>query len=255
MSGHSEVEKPQFTILHYLCIEAISILSYTIPSQYRNLGFFALAIPAFCIFAFFKTSGVGPVPLADIGIGTRTVSLVLYASTDFLLHDAQKEYRRTGDSQDISKRPFLARLWWAFQVWGNPRGVGWTQEVRGLPSKPKETSRLRFIGSMLVKLAVALVAQEINWAVIRRNPFFKRSQHAEGWEWLWRLGTVSYGLNVLIQMQIHVTILAIVCLSLGFTEPKDWPPHYRPITNAYTVSRTWRSVKAAHVQLSIYSQF
>ena len=239
--------KPQFTFLHYACIETISILAYAIPSKYRKLGFLTLAIPVFYVFAFMKTSGVAPVPLGDIGVGTRLVSLVLYASTDFLLHDAQKEYRPTSNNEDISKKPFLSRLWWAFQVWGNPRGVGWTQEVKGLPPKPRETFRLRFIGSLLVNLAFALVAHEVNWAIIRRNPYFKQSQHVEGWEWLWRIGTVGYGLNVLIQMQVHAAILAIICLFLGFTEPKDWPPHYRSITDAYTVSRTWRSVKSTPV--------
>jgi len=233
--------KPQLTMQHYACIELLPIFSYTLPSRYRKLAFTAIAVPVLYVIFFMRIAGTAPFThLLDIGIGMRIAAILVYAFNDLILHDAQAEYRRIGNKTDISTRPFFSRLWWSFQVYINPRGVGWTQEVSGLAPKPTETSRYRFIGLLVFDLFKLFIIWDINGLIMRMNPYYTREQRVGGFERLWRLTySPGYAINLMIQATMEQRMAAVLCLALGFTRPEEWRPVHGSLTEAYTLARFW----------------
>ena len=233
--------KPQLTMLHYVSIELIYLFAYTVPSRYRKLVFAAIAIPILHVIFFMKIAGTAPFThILDIGIGMRLAAILVYAFNDFIIHDAQAQYRHLGDKSDISTRPFLSRLWWSFQVYINPRGVGWTQELSGLPPKPTETSRYRFLRFLVLDLIRLFIIWDINGLIMRINPYYTRDQKAEGFERLWRLTySPGYAINLMIQLTMEQRMGAILCLALGYTRPDEWRPVFGSLKETYTLARFW----------------
>jgi len=237
----STMAKPQLTFLHYVCIELLPIFAYTVPSRYRKLAFAAIAIPTLYVIFFMKIAGTAPFThILDIGIGMRLAAILLYGVNDLIIHDAQAEYRRIGDKTDVSTRPFLSRLWWSFQVYVNPRGVGWTQELSGLPPKPKESSRYRFLRFLALDLIRLLIIWDINGLIMRINPYYTREQRVEGFERLWRLTySPGYAINLMVQISMEQSVVAILCLAMGYTRPDEWRPIFGSLKETYSLAKFW----------------
>ena len=180
-----------------------------------------------------------PLPLGDMAFGMRGFSLLLYTSSDLLIRDAQKEYRKVGDKRDIPSLPFRSRLWWAFQLAYNPRAINWTNEVSGLPSKPQEKTRLEFIRATFGRACFWIVLDEANKWVLRRNPYFTQNPDIQGWQWLWRLYSCGYAFNVMTELTLHYCWVMGLVVLLGFTHPSDWPMPCGSLSHTYSLATFW----------------
>ena len=249
-----QMTRPRYTLGHHVLLEALFILLYAVP-RLRKLRFILLLLPIAYIFFFMRLPDATPYPYFDMALGNRFGTILLLSSADFLLlrRDPQEEYRSTEDKRDISRLPFHKRLWWALQVWGNPRGVGWTHQVQsGLPSRPTETSRSRFILKLGREVLTSLILYDINKAFLRRNPFFDPRTVDSiasfnglwGHRGLWRIhAAIGYSFNLRLEMNHTHKIVALGCLLAGFTQPQDWPDLFGPLSDTYTLGGFWGFVR------------
>ncbi|KAF8149479.1 membrane bound O-acyl transferase family-domain-containing protein [Crassisporium funariophilum] len=233
-------ERQKYHIILSFVVEGLSILAFAAkPSPYRK-GFFIPIIFIVLYSLLFTSIEVGGVP-ENIGVGSRLMTALFFASTNILLSDVQRELRIVGQKIDISEAPFLSRLWWGITLWGNPRGVNYAHEpTRSLPPRPTHTSRPKFILSQLLWTALYLVAYDLARLVNRANPYNATEVPTiTGYQWLWRFAAFGYLINILIIMEIEYMLASIVSVILGITSPRDWPATYGSLLDAYTVRRFW----------------
>jgi len=233
-------DKGATSVSLWLALEVLYILSLAAkPSPYRKLWF--LPIAGLAYYALAHTKFFLKDPFSTIGLASRVSAVVMFASTYILLSEPQKELRIVGDKRDISSRPYRERLWWAWKLWGNPRGIGWTHEPkRGIPPKPQGMSRRGFVLRQFGWLVVTLLLLDINGLVNRVNPYYSTPvPQITGYQWLWRLYMLGFGFNVILMMTIEYQVVSIICILLGFTQVEDWPPFFGSVSEAYTLGRYW----------------
>jgi len=229
----------KFTVGHHLLLESLFVLCYVIDNRYRKFALPALFTSVFYAAFFMSRVGMNPLPLGDLAFGMRAFTMLLFTSTDLVIRDAQKEYRRIGDKRDVPSLPFRSRLWWAFQLVYNPRGVNWNVEVPGLPPKPSAKTRGQFAIASLRRLCVLIVLDELNKWVLRANPYFTQAQDVQGWQWLWRMYSCGYAFNTWIELSMNYCWFMAFVSALGFTEPSDWPMPFGSITDTYSLAMFW----------------
>ena len=242
--------QPQYTLWYHFLLEALFIVLYALPGL-GQLRFAILLLPIAYVVFFMRLPDTTPYPYFDMALGNRFGAILLMASADFLLlrRDPLEEYKALEDKRNIPRLPFHKRLWWAVQVWGNPRGVGWTHEVKsGLPPRPTETSRPRFILKLVREIFTSFVLYDMNKFFLRRNPFFDPRTVDSiasfnglwGRRALWRIhAAIGYSLNLRMEMNHTHKVLALSCLLAGFTKPQDWPDLFGPLSETYTLGDFW----------------
>ena len=234
-------DKPAFSLWLWVAIEVLYILSLAAkPSPYRKLWF--LAILAVAYYSLVHTKMYIKDPFSTMGFATRLSSVVMFASTYILLSEPQQEMKILGDKRDISSRPYRERVWWAWKLWGNPRGIGWTHEPKGgrIPPKPQGMSRRGFVLRQLGWLVATWLLFDINGLINRVNPYYSTPvPQISGFQWLWRLHMLGFGFNVMLMITIEYQVASIICILLGFTQPEEWPPFFGSVFDAYTVGRYW----------------
>ena len=231
---------PQYNFGHHALIELFFIFVYTVRNPTRQkLAFLVLCGLVVHALLFRRMVGLTPLPFRDMAAGMRLTTLLVYASNDLLLHNALKDYRYLGDKRDMATEPFFSRLWWSAQVWANPRGVGWTHELKGLPPKPAKTTRLRFIVYLVADLLFWLVVYDLHKIILRRNPYYTREQHVEGWQKLWRLHSFGYGINMMAEVIMCFRLIAIGAIALGLSKPEGWPAPFGSLKDTHSLSSFW----------------
>ena len=237
------MHKPQFTLGHQFVLEGLFVLCYAIDYRYRKHAF-AVLLAASTYAAFFMNRiGSTPFPLSDLYLGMRGFAVLLFTSADLFLRDAQKEYRRIGDKRDIPSLPFRSRLWWAFQLAYNPRGINWNVEVTGIPPKPTEKTRSEFISASFRKLGLWLVLDEVNVWILKQNPYFAPNPNVQGWQRLWKAYTCGYAFVTITQLSLNYCWTMIILSALGFTEPSDWVMPFDSLKYTYTLANFWGYVQ------------
>ena len=74
-------------------------------------------------------------------------------------------------------------------------------------------------------------------------PFFTRLGEVSGEEVAMRIfGVLGSGLGVFCSQKGVYSILALIAVGLGLSEPRDWRPLFGSVSDAYTVRRFWRYV-------------
>ncbi|KAF8059463.1 hypothetical protein FPV67DRAFT_1674916 [Lyophyllum atratum] len=112
------------------------------------------------------------------------------------------------------------RLVWALDLFSNPRGINWSFEAPNLtrPCQP----RWAFVRSQLLWAVVFYVMKDAMYTHNRLNSSFDPTGHgmdADGWGWrMWNAvafwGTFASG------MSLDMTMMAIVCVASGISEPE-----------------------------------
>jgi len=209
------------------------------PSQ-RSQWLFFIPIASTCIYVtFFCTSSN---PASDI-LNICSVTSIFFISLDFLLlRKYQRELQPSGQIP-LSKMPFKDRLWWATSLSGNARGIGWTHEpTRHLPPRPSST-RVKFILSQLMWMALYLLQFDISNIFVRANPCFATggpSLTAFGWLWrstAWLFVWLAYSTTSMLYIAY-----SIVSVAVGMSEPRDWPHLFGSPLDGYTLRNCWGRV-------------
>jgi len=168
------------------------------------------------------------------------VLYLFHASDYILLTDVQRELRLP-NQQPISNAGLWSRIKWGLQLLCNPRGVGWAHEPRStLPPHPNLT-RLQFLTSRFLRLAIRMLMNDIGQIMIRADPFLARGAPPSAQQpWLWRFWSVS--LVVFTQwcaLSIAHTSCSIVFVASGLSTPDSWPDTFGKWRDAYTLRRYW----------------
>ena len=205
------------------------------PSQ-RSQWLFFIPIASICIYMTFFCASSNP--LSDY-LTIAPVTSIFFVSLDYiLLRKYQRELQPLGQNP-LSKMPLKDRLWWATNLSGNPRGIGWTHEpTRYLPPRPSSTPR-RFILSQLMWMVFYLLQFDISNTFARTNPFATEgSSTAVGW--LSRSTTAWPYVSLLYSMFSILYIgYSIVSVAVGMSEPRDWPHLFGSLLNGYTLRNCW----------------
>ncbi|KAL1670067.1 membrane bound O-acyl transferase family-domain-containing protein [Schizophyllum commune] len=180
---------------------------------------------------------------ASLGFGWPAFTALHFYFLSDPLHDGT---RHRNDMQAAKDMPFGKRLWWATCLLWASRGVGWTTAIPHLPQMPHFRSRKDFIISRLSNTAFFYLLTDCCGTYFEQNPL-------TSWRAAERLPISSQG--VLFQcITITVTVihfwansqmmyseLSIIAALLG-QEPRDWPPMWGDLGEAYTLRKIWGRV-------------
>ena len=205
------------------------------PSQ-RSQWLFFISIASICIYMTFFCASSNP---ASDYINICAVTSIFFTSLDLLLlRKYQLELQPSGQ-KPLSKMSYKDRLWWATNLSGNARGIGWTHEPPHLPPRPSST-RGKFILSQLMWMVLYFLQFDISNIFVRANPCFATggpSLTAFGWLW----GSTAWPFVSLAHSTMSMLYMAysIVSVAVGMSEPRDWPHLFGSPLNGYTLRNCW----------------
>ena len=205
-------------------------------SQWSHWLFF-IPIASVCIYMVFFCASEDRV--SDYFAAT-SVTPLFFVSLDFiLLRKYQRELRPLGE-KPLAEMPLKDRLWWAASLTINPRGLGWTHEpTPHLPPRPSSTPR-KFILSQLMWMVFYILLFDITNICIRANPCFTTGGPSlTAYGWLWRSTASLCGLLTYSTLSVLHIAYSIISVSIGLSEPRDWPPLFGSLLDAYTVRKCW----------------
>lgn len=139
---------------------------------------------------------------------------------------------------------FLQRLQAGFSLLMSPRNIGWSsQPTNHIRWTPPNTSRSRFIITGLKWLCFQGLVYDATSVIAHSFPMYGQGgmSFAEcGWFWRTTIWLNIFG--VAAAMSILYTMLSLVIVGLGINTPKDWPPFFGNVFEAYTVRKCWGKV-------------
>ena len=220
------------------------------PSPYRKLFF----IPILCANIWILLYAPSPVEFSRIVNvwGTSLATRVAIASDFILLTDVQNELRLQNDKRQISSAPLRERMSWAFRLMTTSRGIGWAHEcTTRIPPKPQNISRWAFVISKILWAGYYYILDDLVQIPFQRNFAVVRGEVGiEGLTGLFARATfLVYLAEVYIGMNMVYNILAAVTVSVGLSDPKDWPAIFGYWSDAYTVGRFWGFVRSNLITL------
>lgn len=211
----------------------------------RWLFFIAFASTSFILVVYTSTDNA----VNDFGVGSHILTLLFGAFDHLVLRDSQKDVALEGQKRGaIGDKPFLERLKWGSKLIRSTRGVGCIDSCapkahRLAPAPSSKTTRKAFILSRLGHIAFNILLFDLAGFVNRLNPHFKRHgpplSSAEN-ALIWRLAMI-FGFAAsehALLVSLH-SIISIISVGLGETEPREWPPLFGNLSDAYTVRRFW----------------
>ncbi|KAF9050469.1 membrane bound O-acyl transferase family-domain-containing protein [Panaeolus papilionaceus] len=245
MSTHRVVNLQPLAL--YPAVEVLYLASLSVkPSSiYRRLLFPPIALLSLY---FLLYSGLSLSEYQQIyAAGCRFASLILFASTDVLLSNPQRDFRQIPTPKTpISDAPLGARVYWALKIFFNPRGINYAHEaVAHTPARPTETTKRAFVLRQLKRQLVWTAVWEFCILANLYNPYVRRlvdPKDIEGLQKLWRVGAVTYWLSIPYSMETSYRIMSIVAVVGGWSEPRNWPDLFGSFLEAYTVRRLWSNV-------------
>ncbi|TFK98870.1 hypothetical protein BDV98DRAFT_627845, partial [Pterulicium gracile] len=131
---------------------------------------------------------------------------------------------------------------WAFCLDQGPRSVGWSIEVKNVPDRLRSLTRTEFVmKSILCAIKLYLIVDAGLWYTHLSHveygptatsfaalPFHQRC-----------LTVYFFGAAGYATIYVQYTLLSIVCVMSGFSEPKRWPDLFGKWRDAYTIRRIW----------------
>jgi hypothetical protein len=144
--------------------------------------------------------------------------------------------------------PVWERVTRSIELLWNPRGVGWNFRLpEAVMPAQADASRGSFIRALILRLIVLYLLFDAKEAVQHLTPEFQNVMAAEpgtpslveqdyGMRFMVVLGWAVAGFAV-VDAQ-HVA-LSLVSVSLGMSEPKDWPNMMGDVRGASCIRRAW----------------
>nr|GAT54712.1 predicted protein [Mycena chlorophos] len=213
------------------------------PSPYRPLFF--VPILALTVYTAYSTKGRF---LDDYYVNLQWMTYFWTASDHILLTDVQRELRQVplrhpDDKNGIEHTSLWRRICWGNSLFFSPRGVGWAHEPTDSlpPHPPADISRTRFVLQRLRSAIIFFLIHDACNLHVRWNPMYwpdGPGYRTSGW--MWRLvATASWGLSASTMMCLLFTIISIVAVGSGLSEPYAWPAFMGSPRDAYTLRRFW----------------
>ena len=233
MAYNAEYHPPLIATFYGLLLVAL----YVKPSPYRKLLFLPISCAALVRMLMVQTDDI-----FDTFFAPQTMALGILQASDFiLLTDVQREFRLKTQKQPANTLAPWKRLKWAFTLLFSPRGVGWTHEPHSLPKGPKGLTRAQFclyqIGRSLwlvFLLDISRLHDFLDPKQLHLGPLTYVLQ--SGWPYV---VLISWGLYQYAFIELYYTLLSIVAVGAGTSNPNLWPPLFGNYKAAYTLGNFW----------------
>ena len=228
--------KPALVGLIYLFL-IIGLVNHNEKPSQRSQWLFFIPIATTCIYMTFFCASSNP---ASDYLAINPITTLFFISLDhILLRKYQRQLQPLGQ-KPLSEMPLKDRLWWATNLTGNPRGIGWTHEpTLHIPPRPSSTPR-KFIISQLMWMVFYILQFDIANIFVRANPCFATGGPSlTAFGWLWRSTAwlhVSLAYSTLSLLYIAYSIVSV---AVGMSEPRDWPHIFGSPLDAYTLRNCW----------------
>ncbi|KAL8689082.1 MAG: hypothetical protein Q9218_005162 [Villophora microphyllina] len=173
------------------------------------------------------------------------------------LHVPEEEFHRInedGKKEDARTLPWTLKIWWAIELLGTTRGVGWDWRVTGIP-KAKTQTRSRFLAVRFVKYIAMYtglyltgrIAENIRmgWPSIQSVPLRETILAITGNAMFLHLFIVAgYAIAIYSHFGLMTLPMSLVCVGLrvgprSWQEMESWPPNFGSLNAAYSIRRFW----------------
>lgn len=191
--------------------------------------------------------------------GPATAIALSSSSRDVNEKQQKQAAKRPGDNDDVDWSSWWKRLTFGFFVAYSCRHVGtpwqFKNTFRFSNSDPNYVpSRATFLTQAALKFLLCYLAldvltsnsdPEINkkYFSMQQIPVFRRLHDISAEELIVRTSTTIVigiiGVSILV---VNYSLLSFLAVLFGFSEPRDWPPFFGSIFDAYSVRRFWRYV-------------
>ncbi|CAA7262054.1 unnamed protein product [Cyclocybe aegerita] len=173
-------------------------------------------------------------------IGAQYLSRACYLV--FFTKNPLQELQQKGQNIPAAGLDIVSRLRWSLNLILNTRGANWSCEVRGLRRSSIHT-RWAFVWSQLKWAATFFLLRDALEFAVRHNNAVG-ALHEQGIldaQWvLWRtFNGVLFFFSLYALMQSTHVLGAAIFVSLGISEPSDWPWWFGPLDETVTVRKFW----------------
>ena len=183
-------------------------------------------------------------PTVDIGLGSAILTqLCTTFDMIFITHSDTLTNFKDSHGGKITERPLNERVFWAYSLYTNPRGIGWAHESRHLPTRPSpSTSRWKFVGIQVFRALLCILAECTAYVLNASNPGMTTldvplSQSALHWR---ALGVIGFGVAGYSRINLMHCLLSTIVVGCGFSAPERWPNVFGSPLQAWSVQQFWR---------------
>ncbi|KAJ3912581.1 membrane bound O-acyl transferase family-domain-containing protein [Lentinula edodes] len=161
----------------------------------------------------------------------------------FLVNPALDWSHRSDAGKRIDGRPWWKRVYWCLCAAYTMRGVGWNYQVPGVPS-PSKMNRYMFLGCTTLRVVTAYLLLDFAQYSMQATPFFNDPQtpndSIRSLPYLQRVVCVAtWFLGGYAGIRFYYFTVALVCVSLGVSDPQNWPEAFGSWKQAYSVRNFW----------------
>ncbi|KDR78654.1 hypothetical protein GALMADRAFT_223911 [Galerina marginata CBS 339.88] len=216
-----------------------------IPGLPRLLIWLLLGVALWISYHLITQTTTGDL-VADLGLGSAILTqLMTGLDAIFLTHPNTLKNLQDPQTSDnkITEKSFSQRLRWTFNLYINPRGIGWAHEPPDLPSRPSpSTSRWNFIGTRITIIILCAAWEFATYVSNASNPGMTTSGRLLSDSAIhWRaLGVASFAVAGAARITSMDYALSIIVVGLGWSRPDRWPGLFGSPMEAWTVQRFWR---------------
>ncbi|KZT01625.1 uncharacterized protein LAESUDRAFT_731044 [Laetiporus sulphureus 93-53] len=214
------------------------LVAMRLQSRGRVIAFLTYASILSSVFLY--TTGDAQMNYAT---GCTAMGHILIAFHLLCLSDPLNDFRHEHDKIPPREMSYARRVYWAFCVIFNSRGVGSTCQIANVPPRSSE-GKWTFVRQKLLTAFRWFLVVDLTQTYHRAHPLFSRQ--AEDIFSLATQGHVQRCINIFVclsSLVAHIGLLyalpAAIIVALGISEPRDWPDMYGRWSDAYTVRRFW----------------
>ncbi|KAF8903716.1 membrane bound O-acyl transferase family-domain-containing protein [Gymnopilus junonius] len=228
-------------------LSQLGLIIGTIPGLPKPISYILLLPILWISYHLITRTSTGDLS-ADVALGSAILTQLLigldamfFTNPDTLTN--YQEPRLKGEK--ITEQSLKERLQFAFNLYTNPRGIGWAHEHRHLPSRPSpSTPRSKFV---LIRLSTALLCallEFIAYTANASNPGTTtpgRGLRDAAIQWR-ALGVLAFATAGAARICALNCLVSAGVVGLGFSSPERWPRLFGSALDAWSVQRFWRRV-------------
>ncbi|CAA7267489.1 unnamed protein product [Cyclocybe aegerita] len=166
---------------------------------------------------------------------------------DALLLTQPNALRNSQDplTNEVTERTLRQRITWAFRLYTNPRGIGWSHEHSHLPDRPSPlTPRWTFVRTRTFYAVICIGLECVAYVLNASNPGTTTpgrilSQSSFHWR---AAGVAGFAAAGFARINMLNCLLSVIIVGSGLSSPERWPNLFGSPLDAWSVQRFWRHV-------------
>ncbi|KAJ3511369.1 hypothetical protein NLJ89_g4132 [Agrocybe chaxingu] len=238
------VTRQPFSVALFGLLQAISVVGMVpgIPKLVRGV---ALMVFGWVSYILITQTTTGDLPI-DVAIGSAILTQYMI-TIDVLLLTQPNVLRNPQDplSNKVTKRTLRQRITWAFHLYTNPRGIGWSHEHPHLPNRPSlSTPRWTFVRTRIFRAFFCICLERVGYFLNASNPGTTtpgRILSESPFHWR-AVGVTGFAAAGFARINMLNCLLSAAIVGLGISSPERWPNLFGSPLDAWSVQRFWRRV-------------